>query len=180
VSLGQPTLTLAPPYGVLLSRWVTRFSLGRGFSPLFLIPALNGRPIPVGLHPPPLSLLALRVCPDCDLHPRALLCSCKHALHDTALHPPDTKPFAPQRCYRYRTFAAQARQKMADQPLGFAHLTSPTCFLPTLSRHSLAWILSPGLSAGSTELATGKGTVLPSSVFLVLGTASPARAVAHN
>jgi hypothetical protein len=82
--------------------------------------------------------------------------------------------------YRYRTFAAQARQKLADQPLGFARLTSPTCFLPTLSRHSLTWILSLGLSAGSTELATGKGTVLPSSVFLVLGTASPARAVAHN
>jgi hypothetical protein len=36
---------------VILSRWVTRFSLGRGFLPLILIPALHWRPFPVGLRP---------------------------------------------------------------------------------------------------------------------------------
>jgi hypothetical protein len=45
-----------------------------------------------------------------------------------------------------------------------------------LSRHSLAWILSLGLSAGSPE----KGVVLPYSVFLVLRAAPPTRAVALN
>jgi hypothetical protein len=45
---------------------------------------------------------------------------------------------------------------------------------------SLAWILSLGLSAGSPEWAAWKGMVLPYSVFLVLGAAAPARAVAHN
>jgi hypothetical protein len=45
---------------------------------------------------------------------------------------------------------------------------------------SLAWDFSLGLSAGSTEQAAWKGMVLPFSVFLVLGAAAPARAVAHN
>jgi hypothetical protein len=36
---------------MILSRWVTRFSLGRGLFPLVLIPALHGRPFPVGLRP---------------------------------------------------------------------------------------------------------------------------------
>jgi hypothetical protein len=49
-----------------------------------------------------------------------------------------------------------------------------------LSRHSLAWILSLGLSAGSPEKAAWKGMALPYSVFLVLGAAAPARAAAHN
>jgi hypothetical protein len=49
-----------------------------------------------------------------------------------------------------------------------------------LSRHSLAWILSLVLSAGSPEYAAWKGMVLPYSVFLVLGAAASARAVAHN
>jgi hypothetical protein len=48
------------------------------------------------------------------------------------------------------------------------------------SRHSLAWILSLGLSAGSPKKAAWKGMVLPYSVFLVLGAAAPARADAHN
>jgi hypothetical protein len=49
-----------------------------------------------------------------------------------------------------------------------------------LSHHSLAWILSLVLSAGSPEWAAWKGMVLPYSVFLVLGAAALARAVAHN
>jgi hypothetical protein len=49
-----------------------------------------------------------------------------------------------------------------------------------LSRHSLAWILSLGLSASSPKQAAWKGMVLPHSGFLVLGAAAPARAVAHN
>jgi hypothetical protein len=49
-----------------------------------------------------------------------------------------------------------------------------------LSRHSLVWILSLVLSAGSLEQAAWKGMVLPYSVFLVLGAAAPARAVALN
>jgi hypothetical protein len=49
-----------------------------------------------------------------------------------------------------------------------------------LSRHSLAWILSLGLSAGSPEKDFWKGMVLQYLGFLVLGATAPARAVAHN
>jgi hypothetical protein len=48
------------------------------------------------------------------------------------------------------------------------------------SRHSLVWILSLGLSAGSPEEAAWKGMVITCSVFLVLGASAAARAVAHN
>jgi hypothetical protein len=50
VSLDRPTMTLSP-VGDGSVQLVTRFSLGRGLSPLVVIPALHGRPIPVGLRP---------------------------------------------------------------------------------------------------------------------------------
>jgi hypothetical protein len=58
--------------------------------------------------------------------------------------------------------------------------SSPKCFLPMHSRHSLAWILSPVLPSGSSDQAAWKGMVLPYSISLILGAAAPARAVAHN
>jgi hypothetical protein len=69
----------------------------------------------------PRSPLAGRVCPAYDLPPLALICSCTHALHHTALH-----PWAA--CYPLLFIGAadlQARQKLADHPLCFVHLTAP-------------------------------------------------------
>jgi hypothetical protein len=66
---------------------VARFSLSRGWftfsSHTYLaLEACSYRPAS------PVSLLARRVYPACDLPPQALDCSCTHALHCTALHPP--------------------------------------------------------------------------------------------
>jgi hypothetical protein len=83
----------------------------QGVFTLVLIPALHGRPIPVGLHP---------------LSPRlhnvpALLVT---ALQVQNLSVLQVQTIAAHRCYRCGTFAALAREKMADHPFGFAHLTA--------------------------------------------------------
>jgi hypothetical protein len=114
---------------VVLLWLVTRFSLGRGFSSV-LIPALHGRPLPASLRPLSLRLHDVSALPMICI-PEPLVCSCTGtASHSTA--PGCSLPFTPYQRYRCRihwchrcgTFAAQAGQKMADHPLGFAHLTS--------------------------------------------------------
>jgi hypothetical protein len=121
------------------------------------------------------------------------------ALHPTALHPTALHPSAarypllpigaagaesigvstgandgPPISYRCSPFAAKARHKMADHPLGFAHLTARQS---AFSQHTADTVC---LSAGPPSLPLGSAWCYLYSVFLVLVAAAPARAVAHD
>jgi hypothetical protein len=200
VSLFRPTLTLAPPQGVVLMRWVTRFSLGRAFFPLVLTPALHGRPFPVCLSPLPPRLHEGSALPViCFPEPLFALAHTHTESHSTAPigcslpFPPYRRyrcrihrcyrceQFAAHRCYRCGTFAAQARQKLADHPPEFAHLKAHQ----SAFSHGTANTAWPGFFLRiflqvPPSRPSWKGMVLPYLVVLVLGAAAPARAVAHN
>jgi hypothetical protein len=120
-----------------LLRTHSQFSLGRGFIPVLLIPALQRRPMSVALRPPSPCLHFVSALPKSPPPPKPLFalahihCIAHHCTHrllaplcsqsvlqvqnPSVLHvqeiccPPDS------RCGR---FVAQARQKGLTQPLG--------------------------------------------------------------
>jgi hypothetical protein len=124
--LGQATPALAPSWGVVLLRWVTRFFLVRGFFLHLSYPPCMGSPFMLPCVPSrDLSLLARRICPACDLPLRALVlhtCTASSAYlptsasywrHRHRIHRCyRCERFAVHRCYRCGKFAAQAQHKM--------------------------------------------------------------------
>jgi hypothetical protein len=138
---------------VILSRWVTRFSLGRGLLPLVFIPALHGRPFPAGLHPLSPCLHNVSAFP--------VICFPEPLFALSHMH------YITQHC-THRLLAT-----LCCPPGLYSAATSVSeCSAVTAWHGLFLWD-----SLHSPEHTACKGMALPHSVFLVLGAA---RAVVHN
>jgi hypothetical protein len=122
---------------VVLSRWVSSFFCGRGFSPLALIPVLHGRPIPIGLRPLSPCLHTVSALPVICFPEPLFAVSHTHCIA--------------QHCTR-RLLATLC----SPSGLHVRVFKRGNVPVPMLSRPSLAWILSLRLSAVSRSRPLGR------------------------